>query len=260
MTRWIVSLSVSIVLFLMLSGCDKDTTGSSPTTGTLRIFLTDAPGGFDMVNITFSQISAHIDSGWVTVTGQPQTINLLEWNNGNSIVLGEAQMPAGHYTQIRLIIDSANVVKAGQSHGLKIPSGAQTGLKFGPEFTINAGSTYELVIDFDVNRSIVVTGPSHNPTGYKLKPHIRVVPRAVTGSISGTVTNPDDLPTAYALQAGDTVTSTTVDTTNGFFMLSFLPSDLYTVAVADTAGKSFSQDSVMVMAGSDTNIGQITLH
>ncbi|NIV11174.1 MAG: DUF4382 domain-containing protein, partial [Aliifodinibius sp.] len=55
------------------------------------------------------------------------------------------------------------------------------------QFTITEGSTYELVVDFDVNRSIVITGPPHNP-GYKLKPHLRVMPLAVSGSISGTIT------------------------------------------------------------------------
>ena len=39
-------------------------TSSGMQIGTLRISLTDAPGDFEAVNITFSEISAHLDNRW----------------------------------------------------------------------------------------------------------------------------------------------------------------------------------------------------
>lgn len=114
-------------------------------------------------------------------------------------------------------------------------------------------------MDFDVNKSIVTTGPRHDPSGYQLKPHIRVVSKAVTGSIAGTVTNPQDAPIAYALQNADTVTSTAVDPLSGFFMLAFLPEGSYSVAIEDTTGKAFHQDNVIVTPGKNNNLGAITL-
>ncbi|MEJ2637167.1 MAG: DUF4382 domain-containing protein [Calditrichia bacterium] len=157
------------------------------------------------------------------------------------------------------MIDSAEVVVDGQNRQLTVPSGAQTGLKLGPEFTVEAGATYELVLDFDVQRSIVATGPRPHPTGYKLKPHIRVVPKAITGSISGNVTNPGDQPYAYALQDGDTLASTMVDTLSGNFMLAYLQAGYYSVLVSDTKNRSVTQDSVEVTVGEDNNIGTVTL-
>lgn len=248
-----------VFLCLTLTICSKNPSEPGPAMGTLRINLTDAPSDFEEVNITFSEISAHIDSAWVTVQGEPVTVNLLEWNNGKSIVIGSAEVPAGHYTQIRLKIDQAEVVVDGQSRTMTVPSGAQTGLKLISEFTIPEGSTFELVLDFDAERSVVTTGPPNNPTGYKLKPTIRVIPAAITGSISGTVLNPEHLPVAYAFAGADTVTSTAVNPNDGTFILAFLPETTYTVSVQDTLGQSFEQENVQVVAGDDQALGVITL-
>ena len=255
-----MSLIVFLTLIILnLTSCEKDPVEPKPETGRLVVLLTDAPATFNSVNITFSQVSAHIDTGWVIVNGEAVTVDLLEWNNGKVMTLGDAEMPVGHYTQIRLLIDAAAIVVDGQEHELDVPSGAQTGLKFGPEFTIEEGSTYELVIDFDVVKSIVINGPKDNPIGYKLKPHIRVTPKAITGSISGTVANASDAPIAYAIQGDDTTTTSIVDVSNGYFMLSFLPEGSYTVAVEDTLGKSSTKSGVSVSAGEDTDLGSITL-
>lgn len=263
MRKGIAFISVSVFLSIFSQHCQKNTPAGSdlnnpPGSGILRISLTDAPGDFEAVNITFSEIRAHIDSQWVAVQDTPKTINLLEWNNGQSIVIGTAEVPAGHYSQIRLKIDSAEVVVNGITHPLDVPSGAQSGLKLNAHFTVDEGYLYELVIDFDVNRSIVVTGPPHNPR-YKLKPVIRVAPKAITGSISGTVLNYQDLPVAYAIQDTDTVTTSLASGDTGKFTLAFLPAGFYTVSIEDTAGLSFTKDSVEVVAGTDKDLGLITL-
>jgi hypothetical protein len=227
--------------------------------GHLVVRLTDAPAAYSEVNISFSEISAHIDSNWITVTTEPQKINLLDWNSGKSIILGEADVPAGHYTQIRLKINDADVLYNGTSYPLDVPSGATSGLKFGPQFTVESGSTYELVIDFDAERSVVTTGPPTNPKGFKLKPHIRVVPLAVTGSISGKVTNPQHVPIVYAIQDSDTLTTSRVDTLTGLFTLGFLENGLYSVAVDDTLGLRQEINDIKVSAGQEAQIGELTL-
>ena len=248
------------LLMLSLSNCDKDATEPSTEQGYIIVHLTDAPAIFDAVNITFSEISAHIDSEWVTIKLKADTtINLLDWTNGRTMILGQDEVPTGYYTQVRVKIASAEIVVDNQTFPLDVPSGAQTGLKLGFHFTVDPGATYELVLDFDVNQSIVVTGPKKNPKGFKLKPHIRVTSKAVAGSISGTVTNPEDVPVAYAIKAADTITSTLVDTLSGYFVLSFLPEASYTLAIEDTTGKSFTQNDIIVMPGQDNDIGFVSL-
>ena len=253
----ILGLSLLAVNF---SGCDKEATEPSVNTGNIIVYLTDAPVSFDAVNITFSEISAHLDSEWVIINLQSDaTVNLLDWTNGKSMIIGQEEVPAGHYTQVRLKIKAAEIVVDDEIFALDVPSGAQTGLKLGLNMTIEPGSTYELVLDFDVNKSIVTTGPKKDPKGYKLNPHIRVISKAASGSISGIVTNPIDMPFAYAIQNSDTITSTMVDVSSGYFMLSYLPEGSYTAAIEDTIGKSFVQNNVDVVAGQNHNIGDVTL-
>jgi len=258
--RYVTMLIFGLILLLTtFSSCEKEPTEPSEN-GYIVVHLTDAPSDFDAINITFSEISAHLDSEWVSIDIKPDSpVNLLEWTNGKSMILGQDEVPAGHYTQVRLKIKAAEIVVDNETSSLDVPSGAQSGLKLGLHFTIEPGSTYELVLDFDVNKSIVTNGPKKDPKGYKLKPHIRVISKAVSGSISGTVTNPGDMPTAYAIQGTDTTTSTIVDQLSGFFMLSFLPEGSYTVAIEDIAEKSFSQDDVNVIAGETNDLGDITL-
>jgi len=251
---------LSLLFGAYFVGCDQEPTGPSSRSGRLIVYLTDSPGAVDAVYITFSDISAHIDSEWVTVhLKADSTINLLDYSNGKTLILAQDDVPAGRYTQIRVAIKSARIIADGSSFSLDVPSGAQSGLKFGLNLDVQPGNSYELVIDFDVSRSIVVNGPKNALGSYKLKPHIRIISKPVTGSIAGIVTNASDLPVAYAIQDADTITSTMVDPMSGSFVLAFLPPGSYTVALRDTLGRAFRRDSVPVSPGKSYDLGMITL-
>lgn len=219
----------------------------------------DAAADYDAVNITFSEINAHIDSQWVAIrNNEPVTVDLMQWNNGNLLVLGTADVPAGLYSQIRVKIDSASIVVNGNPYDVKVPSDAQSWLKFDADFMVKAGSTYEAVLDFDAQRSVVSTGPPDNPTGYLLKPVARVEEKTQTGSLSGKVKNPQGSPVAFAIAGGDTVTSSKVDD-SGFFRLAFLPSGVYTVKIRDTNELTYSKAVAAVVSGVENHLGDITL-
>lgn len=240
-----------------ISACSDDEDPAAKAT--LSVSLTDAPAIYDAVNITFSEVAVSMNGGWIVIKGDPVTVNLLEWNNGKSIELGRKDVDPGKVTQIRLMVTTATVVVDGQTFDVDIPSAEQTGLKIVTNFDLVAGSTYNLVLDFDANKSIVTTGNPQNPTGYKLQPTIRAVDKAVTGSISGTVTNFTDAPLASVMQNGGVVTSTPVDLTNGVFRVSYLLPGTYVVYIEDTMGKVYSQSDVVVTAGQDKAIGSVTL-
>jgi hypothetical protein len=251
-----------IILFVILYlSCNTEDTVFSPDQGEaiLRIYLTDAPAGYDSVNIKFSEISAHLDSTWILVRTDPVTVNLLDWTDGRSIIIADTVVPAGLYTQIRLKIDDAWVVINDVKHIMDVPSGAQTGLKLGPAFTVKPGVTYELLIDFDANRSVITTGSPSSPKGFKLKPHLRVVSKAVSGSISGKVSNPDNFPIVYAIQTPDTISSSNVNPADSTFYLLYLAPGNYTVSIVDDLLQKKEVESVSVTAGMNTHIGTVTL-
>ncbi len=277
---------IKLLLFIavtsaLMAGCTDDSStspGDSNDTakGTLKVLLTDSPGEYDEVNITFSEVSVHysgesaedeeiqdeseensttqkIAGEWIIVTDETQTFDLLTLSNGVTALLGEQEMDEGHYTQIRLAITEAEVVVDTVSYSLSIPSET---LKFVSGFDIIPGIETELIVDFDAARSIHTTGKKAD---YKMKPTIRIINKAQCGSIAGTVINYENLPIAYAIAGDDTLTSSYVNENNGKFPLSFLPEGSYPVSAADTLKQSYSIEGVAVTLATKTDIGDITL-
>jgi hypothetical protein len=255
---------VCCAFVLFCSGCSKDDTpqSSSGSSGQIKMYMTDAPGTFDAVNIVVMSVEVHAagsdsTAGWFTVNNTPHIYNLLDLANGRDTVVGTATLAAGTYTQIRLIIGSgSNVVIAGIPFNLEIPSGMQTGLKLNHPFTISANVTYELTLDFNAERSITLTG---NGT-YRLNPVIRVQSNDNAGTISGTVFQTGARATVWTNVGGDTV-STTADTLNGSFKLSALPEGAYSIKFSATLGayRDTTVNGVVVQRQQDTNVGTVVL-
>ena len=173
---------------------------SSGGTGTLRIALTDAPAcGYDHVYITVDRVRVHVsssaedgDGGWSEVIVNPaRRIDLLDLTNGVLAELGQTPLPAGEYSQVRLVLRSngtgtpanAIVPTNGAEIPLDTPSATQSGLKLVHGFTVQPNTLVDLVLDFDACKSIVKRG---NSGRYNLKPVVSVIPRTLT-AIAGYV-------------------------------------------------------------------------
>jgi hypothetical protein len=236
--------------------------------------MTDAPAcGFDKVYVTVNKVRVNqsstatdTDSGWTDITlASPQKIDLLSLQNGIMTSLGQATLTAGHYSQIRLVLGSntsgsiANsVVVTGSSTETPIdtPSAIQSGIKLTNEFDVAAGSTTDLVLDFDACKSIVSKG---NSGGYLLKPVITVTPKAVSGSITGYVTPGLTKAVVTAQQNGVVVKSTTPDST-GAFTLSPVPTSTtpYVVVVTSDAHATAAITGVTVSTGTTATVSTST--
>lgn len=181
------------VLAALVAGCGGGGGGASAP-GTLGVSLTDAPAcGFDAVNVTVNKVRVHQsssasenDGGWTDITLNPaRKINLLEWNNGGITSLGETPLAAGHYTQLRLVLDrntsnelaNSVVPTGGVETALVTPSAVQSGIKLVNEFEVLSGQRVDLLMDFDACKSIVKRANGD----YALKPVIKVVPFVLNG-------------------------------------------------------------------------------
>ena len=192
---------------LMFSGCGSSESGDTPQTGTLSLGLTDAPlvdeDNVTGVFITISSIEYHTaDGGWNTMEDfntSVNPINLLEWQDGASISLGDFQMPAGKYTQIRFMLDAEEENQRPKSNTgcfiqfdgdrnetLYVPSGSQTGYKAIGTYDVPVNGSVHVTADFDVRKSVVVSGGGDY---YKLKPTIKLVVTNEAGSIDGNITS-----------------------------------------------------------------------
>lgn len=170
----------ALVLMLGLSfvSCTKNT---STTSSTLKVKMTDAPGPYSAVNIDLQGVEVTgTNNNTVILNANKGIYNLLDLANGKDTLLGTGSLNEGSVEQIRLILGSNNTVVINNvSYPLSTPSAEQSGLKLQVHQTLVSGVTYSILLDFDANQSIVETG---NGT-YKLKPVIRTIDTAISGSI-----------------------------------------------------------------------------
>ena len=244
------ALLMASLMVIALSSCGGGGQGAlqpaASQQGTLSVSLTDASApGFAAVNVTVRKVRVHksisaseTDAGWADIVLMPpRKINLLGLTNGVLETLGQTSLPAGHYTQLRLVL-SANtgsvpansVVLSGTTTEIPLdtPSAKQSGIKLINEFDVLPGQLVDLVLDFDACKSVVRRGNG----SYGLKPVIRVLPAVLTG-IDGFVDTAllGDGVMVSSQVSGTVVRSTIPDPLTGEFFLSHLAAGTYDVVI-----------------------------
>ncbi|SMO46138.1 DUF4382 domain-containing protein [Gracilimonas mengyeensis] len=244
------NFSTFLLLAAAVLGFSACSTDSDDGNGTLRVMLTDAPAAYNEVNIEVEQVLVHRNEDavpeedgdgenddddadengeWHVILDESMTINLLDYQNGETLELGETELEAGQYSQIRLMLgDDNTIVVDGETYALTTPSAQQSGYKLNVNADIEEGEVYELIIDFDASQSIVATGAG----GFLLKPVLRTVDFEEQGSIAGTVMPIEAEPFVYAIHGQDTVGTQPDD--NGNFQLTGLEEGTYDVLFAPT--------------------------
>ena len=234
-------LSLSAAATLALASCSKNTDNASAAK--LEVRLTDAPGNFGAVVLDVQQIEVHNKdendpSGWQTLAFTPQAVNVLDYVNGKSALLVNTDFAPGDLKEIRLILGPNSYVVGtdGQQYALKTPSGQTSGVKLKlDKVTLAAGSTYQLLLDFDVAKSIVERGNwkagNDKKERYLLKPVIRLVAQDMRGGLRGTVNPAVARPQVLAIRAaitGPDTVSTFADA-SGAYQLNGLAAGTYQV-------------------------------
>ncbi|HRG37722.1 MAG TPA: DUF4382 domain-containing protein [Bacteroidia bacterium] len=179
---FVIMLGIAGSLFL-IQACKKDViSGQAPvSTGTaaIRVKLTDAPANYLQVNVDIKQVRIHISAdsnstdGWIDLPTNAGIYNLLELRNGIDTTLVDSTLiPAGKVSQIRFVLGPNSSVMTADSvlHDLKVPSGQQSGLKINVHRDIPAGYTFNLLLDFDAEKSVNEKGNGD----FSMKPVIRI--------------------------------------------------------------------------------------
>jgi len=204
-----ILLVISTLMVTACSTSDDNGSGATEDTGTLILKLTDAPvdnenltGVYIAINEIEVNRSASDEANWTTVReyDEPLVYNLLELTNGNFASLGEFELTAGQYNQIRFLLEI-------QEHGdsppttpgsyvefsdattepLFVPSGGQTGYKAVGAFEVPVNGEVEVTVDFNLRKALHVTGQGNNQR-YILKPTLRLIVDSQSGNVSGTIT------------------------------------------------------------------------
>ncbi len=217
---------------------------------TRRGALTDAPScGYDAVNVTVLKVrvnqnsaTADTDPGWSELDLNPGLrVDLLTLSNGLLSTLGQMPLPAGHYSQIELVLAAngsgplyANsVVPTGSGEtALTTPSAQQSGLK------INADKCRY-----------------HR---YLLKPVLTVTPLYLSGIdryVGASIANTGTLVSA---QQNRVVIKSTVPDGTAQFSVSPLAPGSYDLVISPAGGTTEVLTSVPVLASTFTQVNTAT--
>lgn len=234
-------------------------------TSIISIKLVDAPGDYQSVFIDVVDVMIKMnddsedDNGWESVGANADVYDLLLLTGGlNAVLADDYEVPSGELSQIRLILGENNsVVIDGETFPLNTPSAQQSGLKIKVNQELEPGFTYNFVLDFDVDSSIVVAGNSGN---INLKPVIRASAEFSSGIIQGDVI-PFDFQTMISVQVGDDTISTLTNE-NGVFVLNGAPAGTYAVTITPDAESGYEGlvlNGIEVVNGEVTDVGTIEL-
>jgi hypothetical protein len=246
-----------IVVFSMLvlaacggSGSGEGTAGS----GTMTVSITDAkpklPAEATNLWVTFEEFLVHQPgSGWISLplVEDSYTIDLLQFQDGNTTdLVPPTKLEAGKYTQVRIVVSNAviRIVDEGppestEDSTVDVPSGnLKTDQNF--IFNVDEAAAVDLVVHFDLSKSLVVTGPPANPS-YKLKPvlHLFEDPReaaTIAGRIADSVFGSSDKATVtvFANQEEYTIVEVSESGTGApadFNIFWLVPGESYTVEI-----------------------------
>jgi hypothetical protein len=157
------------------------------TTGNLIIAVKDVPqkvprlGTVTALELNITKIEVHEagenetneTTGWTTVFEGAKILDLIQFTDVIAIV-GQKELDAGKYTQIRLILSDSSVKIYSLSlniynrtYPLKVPSKE---LKLVHSFEIQVNKTLALTLDFDIEKSLDRTSE-----GYTLKPTVKIL-------------------------------------------------------------------------------------
>ncbi|WKD85426.1 hypothetical protein KCTC32516_00766 [Polaribacter huanghezhanensis] len=273
-------LSLVIIVAFNFTSCSK----SGESTSTVKINLVDAPGKYEkvLVNIIDLQYNRSDDNaGWISFNGfiPPTTndpfnrIDLTELIAGTSLVLTNEDVESGALKHIRLVLGDNNalVFEGGtQEVALSTPSAQQSGLKINVNTNLEPGFSYNFILDWDVQKSIVEAGGSGT---YNLKPVIRMIAEVNSGTIEGRIADTDETTTNLMPIANAVVTvyndsdtsfvtaiSSTYTNKDGNFSLKGLAKGSYKLKVEKDGYTTYtSTSSISVVVGEKTNLETISM-
>jgi hypothetical protein len=156
---------VSLVALALLAGCAGDNGA-----GSASIYVKDAvTDDFDEVHVVFTEVRVHAagNDSWMLVW-QNQTgadVDLLAASGDLAVFLGEAELAAGRYTQVRINATEAYGIKDNETIPITLTNPS---LKVVRSFEIEDGEETRIVLDFDLEQSLHQQGQG----GWRMTPVI----------------------------------------------------------------------------------------
>lgn len=296
MKNRILKLILPVLLVFLVVSCSDDDDGTNNTlTGNAEVHITDAPVDNAGVKGAFVTITDVKVNGSSVENFNAVTIDLMQYQNGDTRLLGDLEVEAGSDTDVTLVLDYQTDVE-GNSPGCYILTdddekqaleSDRNEITLEDDVEVVAETTNELIVDFDLRKTIRSSAESEFEfvSGAALENAVRVVNKAKTADISGNVSGRSnangDMIVVYAYERGGysdneksengegvrfsgAVTSAVVNNTTGAYKLSFLEEGEYELhfvsySRSSITGEAEFRSSLTVESLVDLNILNLEL-
>ena len=172
-------ISIFIISLFIIQGCNKDDNPETGTAGFNVGLKSSDPSRSTYEKINLDILSARIHTstddgvteGWQELETEAGIYNLLDYVNDNEFIFAtDPEIVVQTVSQIRLLLGENNtIVKDGETYDLETPSAQTSGIKIQIHTVLEPAKTYKVILDFDVDKSIIETGNDQ----YKLQPTIK---------------------------------------------------------------------------------------
>lgn len=262
-------LSIAVLAAAVLQSCKKDDNNDNngtPSTTTMKVRMTDAPGNYSAMHVQVTKVEAYLDnSGWVVLDSSSQNVSVLDLTNGAETQLAykSSSVPTGHYSQLRFTIGSTNnTVTVHDQTGDNTYNVSWTGasdhtVTINVDKQVNSGTHAEFLVDFNAAQSVSSTILNN----YTMTPVITWIEDESTGA-KGTITGADQAVLTFTSGSG---TYTTYMADDGKFLVRGMESGSYTLTIdgmhtGQTVLSQMTMNSVIVANGAITNMNTIAFN
>lgn len=258
-----ITNSLLVLLFstLIWSCNDMD---SSPK-ALVNVLLIDAPAQWDSVIVEIQGVElelvvdgreGEIQRIFLPYEPGDKQVDVSRLVGGLALPVARRELPLGILTGITLKLGSGNTLFLNKiGYPLNLPNG-ETDYSQPIEIDLEAGISYDLILDFDLEKSI--QAKSTTPLSFDFNPILLAYSGIGKGELTGTISPTDLRPVVYAISKGDSI-STHTDT-GGKFLFKLAPGN-YTVFIdpKDSRYRTDTIQDIAVAAGKTTTLDRITL-
>ncbi|HTF02835.1 MAG TPA: DUF4382 domain-containing protein [Bacteroidia bacterium] len=267
-------ISIAALVALAITGCKKESIDSQtpgPAGRSFSVNMTDAPANFQRMDIEITGVDAYHDSrGWISLSSQARSINVLSLSNGITTSIAAANnVETGHYSRLRVDFSDRNSVTVHSAvtiGSLQIAAGSTSMLQWGThsrdveiviDKNVSAQNGAEVLLDFDAAASV-----EEGVNSFVFNPTMRLMDFTTTGA-RGTVAGVEGA--AFVVMSDHSLTYTAYANAQGQFLLRGVRPGAYTVTftamVRNIAGqleeRRAERKDVHVVEGSFTEMGTI---
>ena len=203
--RWISIVAIGIIAPFLFTQCSDDDSDSTEK-GTVNVKMTDAPIDNANVEGAFVTITEVKIDGQAVEGFEKQTIDLTAYQQGDAKLMASDQMEVGAYENVSFVLDYEQDVSGNTpgcyimteddvKHTLQAQSQSQSEMMINDGFDVESATDNNLVIDFDLRKSIKGENESHGQSDFAFVTHsemensFRAVKESNCGTVEGNASN-----------------------------------------------------------------------